>query len=204
MLRLLDQRQLDGYVFQSPGAPPCELLSGNIMYIYEFEDSMVVYLRGSMFENGAWVSRTAKVLFRDRGADRKLLATRFKASKAEVGSYMSVLIMIQNKERIVLDFKFHGLWRLSGYLGEKNVILGKAFDYSERQGVGSVKFLDYNNRGPGQKLYKRFIRFKESTLQYASVFQTRDKPFAVCICGPESKNSSYSTYDCEWFEILPT
>lgn len=204
MLRILNSSELDGYVLQSPGGPPCELLCGTIASIQHTKEGCWVKIRGTNFEDGIFRVRSATIKFVDRGADRRMLETRIVASKARIGTFISVLVMIQNNERIALDFKHSGLWRLKGFEGEKNVLLGKTYDFAQSKNSVKIKFLDYSRRRSAP--YKRYARFSNENLIQAAKesFSVPElHPFAVCICGSEEKEENgEQSYECHAFEIL--
>ena len=142
MLRILDSKELDGYALKTKGGPAFELLSGNVLYIRKNSDSdFHIWIQGTFWYNGKCTYKTAKIRFKNRGADRKMMATRVLSSGLRQGDYISVFVMKQNNERVALDFKFHGLWRFHGYNGEINVVIGKIYEWID-QGAIRAKFMD--------------------------------------------------------------
>lgn len=185
MLRILDSRQLDGFVVKSPGGPPFELLSGTIADICSRpKGGFNVRIRGSYVSGTGTKIMSASLAFIDRGSDRKLLATRLIAAKAQKGKFISALVMIHDNERIVLDFKYSGLWNLKGYLGEKNVLIGKGYDFTiscQQRDIASAIFPDYNRSG---QCFRRKVYFADECLKMAiSAFQSETHSM-ICICGP--------------------
>lgn len=200
MLRLLGPTDLEGYVFQSPGGPKCELFTGVVSKMQADRDAIWVCIRGKSMESGEKVFRTATILFENRGSDRKMLKTRLIAAGVSNGVYLSVLSMQRNNRRIALDFKFSGLWRLKGYKGELNVLFGKYYDPKLQDDLVSIRFLDYNSAR--NRYYRRTVDITDAEiLQTAKdVFFDKKHNACVCICGPEQKSSS--AYRCRWFEMI--
>lgn len=203
MLRILGPAELEGYVLQGTGGPRWELLSGVVSMVQETPETYYVTLRGKNLENGVYVWRSATVAFRNRGAGRDRMKTRFVAAGIQTGMFLSVLSMQRNNERIAKDFKFSGLWRLKGYKGEKNVILGKYTDPKIQEGLVSIRFLDYN---PSRRCYyRRTVDITDRQILPAAkenFYYKADKNACICICGPERKEGGMSIYHCDRYEML--
>lgn len=201
MLRIFDSTELEGYVFKSPGGPQCELFGGRIADIKKEEDSYIVTLCAKEFENGKYMDRFVKIYFFDRGANRKMCATRLIASRAYKGAYITVLTMYRNDMRIALEFRYEGLWRLNGYNGEKNVVLGKIQDIIDTREDFQISFLEQKNEQ--SVIFKRQVRFTgKDIISYARKFLSANDIFALCICGEEKKQDGISEYDCFAFEVI--
>lgn len=201
MLRIFDSTELDGYVFKSPGGPQCELFGGHIADIKKEEDAYIVTLSAKEFENGTYIERFVKIYFMDRGANRKMCATRLIASRAHKGAYITVLTMYRNDKRIALEFRYEGLWRLNGYHGEKNVLLGKIRDIKETEETYQICFLEQKHEQSAA--FKRKVRFTgKEIIPYARKFLDTNDIFALCICSEEKKRDGISEYDCIAFEVI--
>lgn len=203
MLRVLGSTDLEGYVFQTPGGPPCELLTGVVSKIQVVDDAVVVSLRGYNLENGHKVMRVASIMFQNRGSNRKMLKTRVIAAGVTNGVYLSVLVMQRNNKRIAMDFKFSGLWRFKGYKGEINVLFGKYEDLRLQENLVAFRFLDYNTY---QKCYyRRTVDISETKMLARAkrdFLASNARRACICICGAEQKNGSMSSYHCIWYEMI--
>lgn len=200
MLRVLDRTELEGFVFKDPGGPPCELLYGDVAFIQQTEDGSRLYLRGPVSANGGTIRIcTARIEFIDRGPDRKMLDTRLRAANVKLGDSLSVLCMLRDNQRIAMDFKYTGKWRLKGYAGEKNVLLGKTYDFGIVKGFPKVRFLDYNkNRGD---FFRRDVWFPKGPIQEAARNLLSGGNKAICICGAEDPLMK-DNFICRKFELI--
>lgn len=204
MLRLLDKNRTAGYVFDSDRGPACELVHGVVRDITENGYGYTVTLIGTENQNGVAVEATLPILFENRGSGRKLLATRVTASRMKPGMYVSALCMIRNREHVVLDFKFKGLWRLKGYKGEMNILTGfPAQTIHTRDGKLGVLFLDSNTSG--SRKFQRYAVFDKPDIlpQARNAFEGhtgKNSLRTVCLCGPEYKKEDCSLYRCKAFE----
>lgn len=201
MLRILDHHELEGYVFSETGGPRCELFGGRITDIRKQEKSYMVKINAKEFENGVYIERSVWVSFIDRGPNRKMCATRLIASKAYVGAFISVLTMYRNDTRIVMEFRYNGLWRLKGYAGEKNVLIGKVQRYEISEEYLKIQFED--KKRSSETFFVRNVSFtKEPIRTCASRYLTKDDTYVICICGPEQKFNSIPEYECKAFEVV--
>lgn len=202
MLRILDSKELDGYALKTKGGPPFELLSGYVIYIRRNSASDYhVWIQGTYWHNGRCSNKTAKIRFKNRGADRKMLAARILSSGLQQGNYISVFVMHQNYERVALDFKFHGLWRFHGYNGEINVVIGKIYEWID-QGTIRAKFMDCEKKN---RSFVRYIYFRGRAAEAARkcLSPSSDSPIVVCICSQEWKDQDQaSCYLCRAFEVV--
>lgn len=199
MLRILDSKQLDGYVFQkqSEDAPDCELLAGYVTSIQPLDSLGNIYevrITGKYFDKNVRLMKlaTTKVFFENRGDGRKRLAERLIESRLHKGSFVSVLCMIDDHCRYVLDFKFYGLWRLKGYAGEMNVLFGNPADYRLNRGIAQFKFTD---KGNGQ-FFERFVIVNTAAFREQEYEVIMRKGYAFFICGSEKRHEGRSYYYC--------
>ncbi len=203
MLRILGPTDLEGYVFQSPGAPRCELLVGVISKVQITQDAMIVTIRGENEENGQKIMRSATIFFKNRGNSRKMLKTRGIAAGLTNGVFISILSMQRNNQRIAMDFKFSGLWRFKGYKGEINVIFGKYNDLLIQNNLVSFRFFDYN---ASEKFYYRWtvdIAAPQLLEQAKKDFFSVSKNQAcICVCGPSIVEKGTHSYNCIWYEMI--
>lgn len=203
MLRILGPSDLEGYLFQSPGGPQCELLFGKVVKTVIASQVLLVSLCGYIIYDGMKKWYIATVIFQDRGPDRRMLHTRLIAAGVCNGAYLTILAMRRNDKRIALDFKYSGLWRLKGYMGEKNVLVGKYTDLKIKNDHISIRFLDYN--AARKCYYRRTVDISEEKLPMAKeCFIKANKNVCICVCGPECRDGDMPIYNCEWFEIIDT
>lgn len=203
MLRIMGSKELDGFVFRTPGGPCCELLGGLVTSVQESDKDFVIKISGPVLQNGILSHRSATVIFSDRGGDRKMLATRVIGSKICIGNYLSVLCMQRNGKRIALDFKFYGHWSLRGYLGEKNVFIGKMYDYTPSDRAATVRFLDYNKYR--NHYYRWPVEIRDPEILFSLQMQYSrgsDAPFAVCKCGSKIGGRQEDYYECKDLDVL--
>ncbi len=203
MLRVLGPADLEGFVFQSPGAPRCELFAGVISKVQITQDAMIVTIRGENEENGQKIMRSATILFENRGGSRKMLMTRGIAAGLTSGVFVSILSMQRNNQRIAMDFKFSGLWRFKGYKGEINVLFGKYSDLRIQNNIVSFRFWDYN---ASEHFYYRWTVditatqiLEEEKIDFSSV---KRKEACICICGPSIVAKGIHSYNCIWYEMI--
>lgn len=196
MLRVLNPKQLEGYVFKNVCSIPFELLAGNVAAVLKDGQDYILTLEGTEYRGGRIIKQRAHIRFSDRGPDREMLATRITAAHIKRGSFMSVFCMQKNAERIALDFRFYGLWRFHGYQGEINVLLGKTFGLYRNGQQLSTKFVEYG----GGKTFERIVSFREKQIADAAKrYIEGNNPFTICKCGPERNRNCY---DCFAFEVL--
>ena len=199
MLRILDSKQLEGYVFQkeSADAPACELLAGYVDSIRPLDSMGNIYevkITERYFDKNIRLIKlaTTKIFFENRGDGRKRLAERLVESRLHKGSLVTALCMVEDCCRYVLDFKFYGLWRLKGYAGEMNVLFGRPDDYRLNQGIAQFKFTD---RGNGQT-FERFAIVNASEFGASQYEVIKRNGYVFFICGPEKRHDNRSYYYC--------
>ena len=193
MLRVMSPGDLKGYCLKKPQGPQFELLAGAVTDITRDGRDFIVRLSGMAY--GRWMS--AYIRFSDREmSDRKMLATRLVASQVKRGDFLSVFLMHKNKERVALDFKFYGHWRFHGWAGEKNVFIGKIYNFSN----DCAWFCDYSPRNGGKKTYSWQVCFEPQVMDSARRFLSQGNPFAICICG--SQIGGTGQYLCHTFDVI--
>lgn len=201
MLRILNSTELNGFCLKNPGGPPFELLAGNVISITPDGNDYIVCLRGTVYEESSYQQKFARIRFKDRGANRKMLATRLEAVNLAVGNFVSVFCMISNGERIALEFRFNGRWVFRGWAGEKNVIIGKVISFKDKPPYAFAKFMEYGYKKQ-EAQYTWYVQFTKTAAEYARMYLSKDSPFTVCVCGAGKKVDQQFWYYCNSFEVI--
>ena len=193
-MRILNPVLLDGYVVPGSGAPRFELLFGKVIDYNDNGRRVIAKLK-----NGPEDKEETVVFQNLEGDHSRLLRERFYMAKIKKGSWISVLVKLSNYEKIVIEFRFVGLWRFPlkrrevNKPIERNVLLGNPSNIRRVNG-GTCFNLVEEDDSTGKK-YTRHIHIS-SDIQFKNV---EKNCFVICVCGPER----HFNYECQhWREIV--
>ncbi len=188
---ILPAAALDGYL--SNRARKYELLFGRVASIEDTGNAFLVELADCITpQSGASV----QVTFRNFGNyGREMLYERFIAGNIRIGCHISVLCSLWEEQteygiqatRTALDYRYAGMWRFKGALGEKHVFFGTP--NTTNLGKGFLRF----SEGTRTRHFDRLVYFPKID---ASRFLAQDRTYMVCICGEEKQYQGMQTYVC--------